>query len=70
MAGVLVVGLVVFAALQLWLVYAPDRSLMAHPEQMREFRLTRGREGGLTALPIVLTVLLAWAAWPTIVSLF
>ena len=70
MAGALVAGLIAFVAIQGWLVYATDRSLQAHPKQMQEFRLARGREGILTALPILLTVLFAWAAWPTIVSFF
>jgi len=70
MAGALVAGLVAFVAIQVWLIYATDRSLKTHPDQMREFRLTRGREGALTALPILLTLALAWMAWPTIVSLF
>jgi hypothetical protein len=70
MAGALVVALAVFAGIQVWIVYATDRSLKAHPEQMREFRLTRGREGVLTALPILLTVLLGWAALPAILSFF
>lgn len=70
MGGVLLVALAAFLAIQVWLVYATDRSLAQHPEQMREFRLTRGREGVLTALPIILTLLLAWAAWPSIQALF
>ena len=63
-------GLAVFVVIQVWLVVATDRSLQAHPAGMQEFNLKRGVESVLTALPILITVLLAWAAWPRIEMLF
>lgn len=70
MGALLIIALVTFVAIQVWLVYATDRSLQAHPDQMREFGLGRAREGVLTALPIALTAFVVWAAWPSIVALF
>jgi hypothetical protein len=68
--ALLAAGALAFLAIQVWLVYATDKSLMQHPEAMREFKLRRGREMVLTALPIVMTVLLILAALPGVRALF
>jgi hypothetical protein len=70
LGGALVLGFAAFLAIQVWLVVATDRSLQTHPDAMREFRLKRGTEGVLTALPIAMTLLLVWATWPSIQTLF
>ncbi len=66
----LAVGAGLFLAIQLWIVYATDKALMQQPEAMREFKLKRGREMVLTALPIAMTVLLILAALPSVRALF
>lgn len=68
--ALLAIGAATFLAIQLWIVHATDKSLMEHPEAMREFKLGRGREAVLTALPIVLTLLLILAALPSVRALF
>ena len=66
----LVAAAVAFVAIQLWIVFATDKSLTQHADAMREFRLERGREVVLTALPIALTLLLILVALPTVRALF
>jgi len=70
MGGLLAVTLVVFLAIQLWIVVATDRALGAHKEAMRTFGLGRMRELVLTALPIVFTVVLTAAIWQRAQMLF
>ncbi len=64
------VGAVAFLVIQVWIVYATDRALTQHPDARREFKLGRGREAVLTALPIALTLLLILAALPSVRALF
>lgn len=66
----LALGALAFLAIQLWIVFATDKTLLQHPDAMREFRLGRGRELLLTALLIVMTVLLILAALPSVRALF
>lgn len=66
----LAVGALAFLAIQVWIVYATDKALTGQPDAMREFKLKRGREMLLTALPIAMTVLLILAALPSVRALF
>ncbi len=67
-------GLVAFLAIQAWIVRATDEFMGAEiaPEQaaiLAEFRLSRRREIILTALPIVMTLAVAWLSYPLWASL-
>lgn len=67
-------GLVVFLAIQAWIVRATDKFLGDDiaPEQaviLAEFRLSRKREIMLTALPILMTLVVAWLSYPLWASL-
>jgi uncharacterized membrane protein YhdT len=52
------VGALLFVAIQAWIVWATDRSLVASSKVAAEFGLNRGVEAVLTALPLIFTVLL------------
>lgn len=59
------IALVVFIAIQLWLVYTTVVTVRAHQAKRdgSPFRLNTGAELFWTALPIVVTVGLAWASY-------
>lgn len=71
LAGIAAAGLVVFVAIQVWIVVATDQSLVASAEGAAAgFRLSRGREMLRTALPILMTLVLAAFATGTWRALF
>jgi len=71
--AVLAGALVLFTVLQLWLVWATVRNIQAGRQRdgsaAKGFNLSLTREAFWTALPIVMTIVLALASYQTWVSL-
>ena len=65
MAGLAVVALIVFIGIQLWLVYTTIITVRGHQVKSPDspFRLKLSVELFWTALPIVMTIGLAWASY-------
>ena len=59
------IALVVFVAIQLWLLYTTMATVRAHraKDSHSPFRLRIGMEFFWTALPILMTLALAWASY-------
>jgi heme/copper-type cytochrome/quinol oxidase subunit 2 len=65
LAALSLIALVIFVAIQLWLVFTTVATLRTSQakESGSPFRLRLGAELFWTALPIVMTIALAWASF-------